>query len=218
VVVTQASWSRKKSSRGLWIGAGICAALFALVCAYTASAGFDKPTGADKAVAEVASAGVSDSATSFWKAVTTLGDTVTIAGAAIVLILIVAAVRGMRHAGWLLAAAAAAYGINAAIKSLVARERPEALWGIEADGYSFPSANAMLTLTLYILFAVMIAGSRRVHPAVRAAVIAASVLLTAAMGWSRIYFSVHYATDIAAGFLAAGAIVCAAAALSKART
>jgi len=76
----------------------------------------------------------------------------------------------------------------------------------------------MTTFALYILFAVMIARSQRIHPAVRALVVVAAAALTAAMGWSRLYFSAHYATDIAAGFLAGGAIVCAAAALSKART
>jgi undecaprenyl-diphosphatase len=218
MVVTRASWSRRKSSRGLWVGAVLCAALFALVYAYCASAGFDKMTKVDEVVADSAAGTVNDRFTGFWKGLTTLGDTTTIIGATIVLVLVIAAVRGFRHAAWLLISTAAAYGLNTAIKHIVARERPDAMWGIEVDGYSFPSANAMLMLTLYLLFAIMIARSARIHPAIRTVVVAAAILLIAAMGWSRLYFSVHYATDIAAGFLAGGAIVCAAAALSKART
>jgi undecaprenyl-diphosphatase len=218
MVVTRASWSRPRSSRALWVGAGLCAVLFALVCAYCASIGFDKVTEMDTAIADWAAGTVNDSVTGFMKGLTALGDTTTIIGATIVLVLVIAAVGGIRQAGWLLGATAAAYGLNTAIKYLAARARPDAMWGIEADGYSFPSANAMMTLSLYLLFAIMFARSERIHPAVRTLVVAAFLLLIAAMGWSRLYFSVHYATDIAAGFLAGGAIVCAAAALSKART
>ncbi len=218
MVVTRASWSRRKSSRGLWVGALLCAALFALVYAYCASAGFDKMTRADEVAMEAAAGTVSDRFTGFWEGLTALGDTTTIIGATVVLSLVIAAVRGIGQGAWLLASTAAAYGLNAAVKHLVARERPDAMWGIEADGFSFPSANAMMTLTLYLLFAIMLARSSRIHPAIRTLVVAAAIVLIAAMGWSRLYFGVHYATDIAAGFLAGGAIVCAAAALSKART
>ncbi len=218
MVVTQASWSRRKSSKGWWVGALICAALFALIYAYCASAGFDMVTRADEVIAEAAAGTVSDRYTDIWKGLTSLGDTTTIIGATVVLVLVIAAVSGIAQGGWLLASTAASYGLNTLIKHLVARERPDAMWGIEVASYSFPSANAMLTLSLYLLFAIMFARSPRVHPAIRALVVAASILLIAAMGWSRLYFSVHYATDIAAGFSAGGAIVCAAAAFSKART
>src|SRR5690606_24915948 len=128
---------------------------------------FDKLTREDEAAQDFAAGTVNDSFTGYWKGLTTLGDTTTIIGATIVLVLVIAAVRGFRQAAWLLVSTAAAFGLNTAIKHLVARERPEAMWGIEADSYSFPSANAMMTLTLYLLFAIMIAGSERIHPAIR---------------------------------------------------
>ena len=86
-----------------------------------------------------------------------------------------------------------------------ARERPEFLTEVTALTPSFPSGHATGSLAVYGFVAYAIARDLPV-PALRARFELAfwTMLLIACVGFSRMFLSVHYASDVAAGFLVGG--------------
>ena len=91
-----------------------------------------------------------------------------------------------------------------ALKQLFQRQRPQLpiLQGI--SGYSFPSGHSMGSIACYGMLA-YIAIQLLTHRVARVAVAIAAALLILCIGISRIYFNVHYPTDVLGGFIA-GAI------------
>jgi undecaprenyl-diphosphatase len=109
--------------------------------------------------------------------------------------------RGRARASVTLAAAAIGGEIlNASLKAIFHRARPEAFFGLpQPEHYSFPSGHAMVSTCLYgALAAILAAGSARkvVYWAFGAGV----PLL---IGFSRVYLGVHYPTDVLGGYAAA---------------
>lgn len=100
-----------------------------------------------------------------------------------------------------------ASAVNSLVKVWVARQRPDLIEPVvSAGGYSFPSGHAALSMVAYGITAVLLVRSRLPLGArVVAAVILAFVIL--AVGVSRVYLGVHYATDVAAGWCAGGIVV-----------
>jgi len=97
----------------------------------------------------------------------------------------------------LLLAAAGGQGVVYGLKALFHRARPEAAFA--SLGYSFPSGHSFAAVTLYGMLAYWLvrAASRR-----RAWIWTGTVFLILAIGFSRVYLGVHYASDVAAGFAA----------------
>jgi len=84
------------------------------------------------------------------------------------------------------------------LKELIERPRPfEAL--IEISGFSFPSSHAALSAAFFLL--IIYAFRRRFKNwALRTLFIFINLFLIALIGFSRLYFHVHYFTDVLAGF------------------
>ena len=79
---------------------------------------------------------------------------------------------------------------------------------ISRHSWSFPSGHALNSLVGYWALAFLL----RKHyttPRARAAITACTVLLVAAIGFSRLYLGVHYLSDVTAGYLAGMAWVLA---------
>ena len=114
---------------------------------------------------------------------------------------------GIRKALWIMAGVAVAYLVNSALKAWIARPRPAEAWGIEVDGFSFPSGNAMLAIALYGMFAIWMGKYGKIGKGAKTAIGWIAVQLIVLIGWSRLYFSVHYITDIIAGYAAGGFVV-----------
>lgn len=96
-----------------------------------------------------------------------------------------------------------AYLLQMALKAIFAWDRPGDAWGIESDGYGYPSGNATIAAALYgwwFLLGLLELSSR----AGRLLVCAAAILLVVVTVWSRIYFGVHYLSDVAAGCCVGG--------------
>ncbi|SES69904.1 undecaprenyl-diphosphatase [Oceanobacillus limi] len=89
--------------------------------------------------------------------------------------------------------------LNKLIKSLVNRERPNILVEANAEGHSFPSGHAMITLVCYGLLAYFITKKMTSKKAILAVQISFAILIFL-IGISRYFINVHYLTDIAAGF------------------
>jgi undecaprenyl-diphosphatase len=87
--------------------------------------------------------------------------------------------------------------LNRALKLWIGRPRPRFV--SESISFSFPSGHAMLAIIGYGLLGYLLVGwlSRRRE---RAAVIAGLTLLVLLIGFSRLYLTVHYFSDVLAGF------------------
>jgi len=90
--------------------------------------------------------------------------------------------------------------LNAVLKTIVKRPRPESLMIIEELGYSFPSGHAMMSLAVFgffIYFALKFIENKPLK--ISLVVLFSAVVIL--IGFSRIYLGVHYLSDILAGWL-----------------
>ena len=90
------------------------------------------------------------------------------------------------------------WDLNEIIKLIIKRQRP-AQRLLEVGGYSFPSGHAMNAAALYI--AVMLALLKIYKkPWQKAVIICILSIIPFMIGLSRIYFNVHYTTDVITGW------------------
>ncbi len=93
---------------------------------------------------------------------------------------------------------------NETVKALVSRQRPEFML-FEETSYSFPSGHAMNNMAMYlgILFSLLLFVKNK---KVRFTVSAFCTIMPLLIGISRVYFGVHYLTDVISGW-ALGAFI-----------
>lgn len=118
--------------------------------------------------------------------------------------------RRHRLALLIVAATAGGAGLNMLLKHAFARERPEAvLHLVEVHSPSFPSGHSMAASIFYLTVGALLARTAR-RRREKAYIMGCAVLLTVAVGFSRVYLGVHYPTDVLAGWSAgaAWALVC----------
>ncbi len=89
------------------------------------------------------------------------------------------------------------------IKSIVRRPRPEWRW-IKEDGFSFPSGHTICAVALYGSLILIIAKSNLKY---KTLIIAILGFVGAIIGISRIYFGVHYMTDVIGSLLLASGLL-----------
>jgi undecaprenyl-diphosphatase len=133
---------------------------------------------------------------------------VTALGSATVLGLTVIAVCGFlllqglqRHALFVLLASASGWVLNAVLKEVFGRPRPEIVPHLrEVLTLSFPSGHAMTTAVIYLTLGALLMriADRRVT---RLYIMGIAILATVLVGASRVYLGVHYPTDVLAGWL-----------------
>jgi undecaprenyl-diphosphatase len=95
--------------------------------------------------------------------------------------------------------------LNIALKNIFTRERPDILQLINETGYSFPSGHAMNNAALYTMLILLIFKFIKNKP-LKVVLTTACIMLTFAIGFSRIYLGVHYAGDVLGGWLIGFAI------------
>lgn len=132
---------------------------------------------------------------------------VTALGSSAVLAALTAAVCGYlwlegKHSAvlYVLVAVLGALAISLALKSLYDRPRPELFpHGARVYTASFPSGHSAMSAAVFLTLGAMLAKYEE-KKAVRIYFIAIAILLTLAVGVSRVYLSVHWPTDVLAGW------------------
>jgi undecaprenyl-diphosphatase len=99
---------------------------------------------------------------------------------------------------------------SSGLKKLIGRERPSSIEPlVDVSSYSYPSGHALVTMAIYLSFA-LIAAEEAPHPLARAFIIVSGLMIAVFTGVSRIYLGVHYFTDVVAGWTIGGcwAVTC----------
>lgn len=86
------------------------------------------------------------------------------------------------------------------LKRLFHRKRPSEPLLFQAKGKSFPSGHAMTAVTFYGLLLYMLVQSN-MGPVINTIAAIFTIVLIIAIGFSRVYLQVHYASDVLAGFI-----------------
>ena len=138
----------------------------------------------------------SDALTPFMEGFTSLASVVVLA----VMAAAIAALAPGKAPGWCVSINLACVVIlNALLKIIVQRPRPEGFRLIEEAGYSFPSGHSMVAMAFFGLLIWMIWRHHR-HDAMRVVWCVVFGLVIVMVGVSRVYLGVHYASDVIAGF------------------
>lgn len=90
--------------------------------------------------------------------------------------------------------------LNVALKNIFTRERPDILRLINETSYSFPSGHAMINASLYSMLMLLIIKYIQ-NKFLKIFLSTVCIMLTLAIGFSRIYLGVHYAGDVLGGWL-----------------
>lgn len=105
-----------------------------------------------------------------------------------------------RAAIWLAITLAGTLVLDLTLKFAFHRTRPAPFFGPIPRTYSFPSGHSLFAFCFYGVLAGLLTGRVR-STSVRVLIWLAAALLVLAIGLSRIYLGVHYASDVLAGYL-----------------
>ncbi len=104
------------------------------------------------------------------------------------------------EAAWLAASILGASVVNASLKSILHRPRPELVPHLAAvSNASFPSGHAMISAAIYLTIAAMLSETQPKR-STRIFLMAFAGLLVLLIGCSRIYLGVHWPSDVLAGW------------------
>jgi undecaprenyl-diphosphatase len=116
----------------------------------------------------------------------------------------------VRHAVVFVAAVLVGQFGSETLKSFYDRPRPDLVpHAVYVYSASFPSGHSMLSATVYLTLAALVA-SLEARRAAKALVFGVAILVMAAVGVSRVYLGVHWPSDVLAGWCAGAALAFAA--------
>lgn len=121
------------------------------------------------------------------------------------------ALNGKRHmALYLVASVCSGEGMDALLKDMFHRARPDLVPYLDVfSGASFPSGHSMMSALTYLTIGALLARSTP-RKRLKAYFLCVSILLTLAVGVTRVYLGVHWPTDVLAGWTAGAiwALIC----------
>jgi membrane-associated phospholipid phosphatase len=185
-----------------WLAAGAAAVLL-LLLATLVGVGFDPLTDLDHVVAGRAYDETfgHEGRVAFWDGVTSWGGPTTMRVAMVAGAVLLAVARRWSLAGWLVVLALVESVLAPAAKLVVARPRPH--WDdpiITAGSTSFPSGHAAAAATAAVA-ALLVAHAMGRGPVTRLVLPALALVAAGAVGASRVFLGVHYASDVVGGWL-----------------
>jgi undecaprenyl-diphosphatase len=150
---------------------------------------------------ELAALIVSPGATGFMKFVTFFGELGTLIGLSFGVGLLLHSQKSHRRLYTFAAIMGGGGLLNAGLKLIFARARPDVVALIQVHGYSFPSGHAMGAALFFGGLGYVLFFSVRRNLLSRILGIGFCVIAAILIGFSRIYLGVHYTSDVLAGFV-----------------
>jgi undecaprenyl-diphosphatase len=155
----------------------------------------------DNSIYKFVASFITEDMTDFMKVLSNCGSGVVLALISVIIIIVVHKSKKYAFYGWMIGANLITCSVlDEVFKVIFHRERPDILRLIDITGYSFPSGHSMIGLCFYGYLAYILwvnMKSRWRYP-----LVLLSVALIIAIGISRIYLGVHYASDVIGGFSA----------------
>jgi membrane-associated phospholipid phosphatase len=176
---------------------GACGVAFSFLAAGVAGG---ELVSIDRTVAAWLHAHATGFVTALLSTLTALGGTQVLLAVTLAAILSLLLRRRVAHAALMVAALAGGQALNWALKAAFERPRPSFSDPLAtATGFSFPSGHATVSLTVYGALAFVTVASVGSRRAQLLALISA-IGLVLAIGSSRVYLGVHYASDVLAAY------------------
>lgn len=143
--------------------------------------------------------------TDVFRAITRLGNFITLFAVTLVAVVIFWRRRERIDAAFVALAALGAQVLSTGMKLGFRRDRPFFPDPLATEStFSFPSGHALVSLAVYGSIALVLA--RRLTSRIqRALLLGATALLVIAIGFSRLYLGVHFLSDVLAGYAAGAA-------------
>jgi len=140
--------------------------------------------------------------TDVFRAVTRLGNFITLFAVTLVAVVIFWRRRERIDAAFVALAALGAQVLSTGMKLGFRRDRPFFPDPLATEStFSFPSGHALVSLAVYGSIALVLARRLSSHTQ-RALLLGATALLVIAIGFSRLYLGVHFLSDVLAGYAA----------------
>lgn len=156
----------------------------------------------DGAIMDLVHSGHSEQMDKVMRTATFLGEHVAIGTAAFTTAFTMMK-RDRKHDAWtVLISTGGAMVLNTALKGIFQRQRPlERLRMIKLPrSHSFPSGHSLLSAATYPIVAHHLVHSRSISTQITTQICAGLVILS--VGYSRVYFGVHFPSDVLGGFAA----------------
>lgn len=156
----------------------------------------------DGAIMDLVHSGHSERMDKIMRVSTSLGEHIAIGAAAYVTAMTMMK-RDRKHDAWtVLISTGGAMVLNTALKGIFQRQRPlERLRMIKLPrSHSFPSGHSLLSAATYPIVAHHLVSSRSIGTQITTQIVAGAIILS--VGYSRIYFGVHFPSDVLGGFAA----------------
>jgi membrane-associated phospholipid phosphatase len=165
----------------------------------------DKKTRNDQQVADWLHGRATEPLTDVFRAITTLGNFVTLVVVTVIAVAVLWRRRERIDAVLVASAFLGAQVLSSGMKLGFRRERPFFPDPLATEStFSFPSGHALVSLAVYGSIALVLA--RRLRRRSDGIVLfGATALLVLAIGFSRLYLGVHFLSDVLAGFAAGAA-------------
>jgi membrane-associated phospholipid phosphatase len=162
-------------------------------------------TGNDQRLANWLHGRATEPLTDIFRAITTLGNFVTLVVVAVIAVAVFWRRKERTDAIFVASAFVGAQVLSSGMKLGFQRERPFFPDPLATEStFSFPSGHALVSLAVYGSIALVL-GRRLRRRSDRFLLFAATGLLVVAVGFSRIYLGVHFLSDVLAGFSAGAA-------------
>jgi undecaprenyl-diphosphatase len=143
--------------------------------------------------------------TDVFRAITRLGNFITLLAVTLVAVVIFWRRRERIDAAFVALAALGAQVLSTGMKLGFRRDRPFFPDPLATEStFSFPSGHALVSLAVYGSIALVLARRLSSHTQ-RALLLGATALFVIAIGFSRLYLGVHFLSDVLAGYAAGAA-------------